>query len=381
MNIAFVPVRCGSKAIEWKNIKKFCGRPLVYWCLKALEECQSIDKIFAATDCDKIADIISTFKFSKTEIFYRESKNATSESSTEAVMLEFLSKKSFSAQDKFILVQATNPFVTPQDITGAFKKYEEGKFNSMLSCCRIRRFFWSENGEPVNYDYTNRPRRQDFKGELVENGSFYINTIENIQKTRNRLSGKIGIYEMPEYSFIEIDEIEDWIAAEQIFQKHQNLIRKKVKIKLLLTDVDGVLTDSGMYYAESGDELKKFSTYDGMAFGLLKKAGIKTGIITSENRQLNANRAKKLNMNFIFQGATDKLKILEEICKKEGIDYSEVAYVGDDINDIEVLENVGIAACPSTARPEVKSIQGIIILESEGGEGVIRELTDKYIEL
>lgn len=381
MNIAFVPVRCGSKAIEWKNIKKFCGRPLVYWCLKALEECQSVDKIYAATDCNEIADIISGFKFLKTEVFYRESKNATSESSTEAVMLEFLSRNSFSIKDRFILVQATNPFIEAQDITMALSNYQEGNFDSMLSCCRIRRFFWRENGTPANYDYNKRPRRQDFKGELVENGSFYINTIENILESKNRLSGRIGIYEMPEYSFIEIDEIEDWIAAEQIFRKHRNISQEKAKIKLLLTDVDGVLTDSGMYYSESGDELKKFSTYDGMAFGILKKAGIKTGIITSENRQLNANRAKKLGMNYIFQGARNKLKILEEICQKEGIDYNDVAYVGDDINDVEILEKVGMAACPSSARFEVKSIHGIRILESKGGEGVIRELADKYIEL
>ncbi len=381
MNIAFIPVRCGSKAIKNKNIKLFCGKPLVFWCLEALQKCKEIDKVFIATDCDEIENAVDELLMPNVSIYRREEANATSTASTESVMLEFIHKNTFNEDDNFILVQATNPFVEHSDFTKALKSMNKEKYDSMLSCCRIKRFIWNEDGSPINYDFRNRPLRQFFDGLLVENGAFYINSVENIIKDENRLSGKIGIYEMPEYSFTEIDEEEDWIIAERIFLKNRPKVESKRKIKLLLTDVDGVLTDAGMYYSENGDELKKFSTYDGMAFGILNQKGIKTGMITSENRNLNAERAKKLKMDFVFQGVKEKLKILKQICESEGIAKEEVAYIGDDINDFDVLNNVGIAACPSTAMRKIKEIPGIIILKAKGGEGVIRELLDDHIEI
>ncbi len=380
MNIAFIPVRCGSDAIKLKNIKLFCGKPLVYWCLKALQDSEEIDKIYVATDCDKIEDVVQTFQFSKIVIYKRDAENATGTSDTESVMLEFISKNSFSPTDNFLLVQATNPFVTASDFSAALTSMHKSGFDSLLSCCRIKRFFWNENGTPINYDYKNRPLRQSFTGALVENGAFYINSIKNILTDKNRLSGNIGIHEMPEYSFTEIDEIEDWLVAEKIFIKNRQEKKSKKKIKMLLTDVDGVLTDAGMYYTENGDEIKKFNTYDGMAFSILRDNGIKIGMITSEERLLNTRRSEKLKMDFTYQGVKNKLKILQQICESENINPEEVVYVGDDINDLEILSHVGVAACPATARPEIKNIPGIIILNTPGGEGVIRELVDNHIE-
>jgi YrbI family 3-deoxy-D-manno-octulosonate 8-phosphate phosphatase len=381
MNIAFVPVRCGSVSIERKNIKSFCGKPLVLWCLTALQDCHKIDKIFAATDCDEIENVINSQHLEKVSIYRRTNENATSTSSSESVILEFLSKAELSSNDNFILVQATNPFVQPDDFSAALSMKYENAYDSVLSCCRIKRFFWNEDGTSKNYDFKKRPLRQEFKGDLVENGAFYINSVGNIRKYRNRLSGKIGIYEMTKHSFTEIDEPEDWIVAEIVFKRYFQLPSFKRRIKLLLTDVDGVLTDAGMYYTENGDEIKKFCTYDGVGIKLLQKAGVKTGIITSENRALNSKRAQKLRIDFVFQGVQDKLAILNQICAKEKISREEVAFIGDDINDISILQNVGLAACPSTARPEIKSINGIIVLQTQGGHGVIRELVDNYIKL
>lgn len=150
------------------------------------------------------------------------------------------------------------------------------------------------------------------------------------------------------------------------------------KIKLFLSDVDGVLTDGSMYYTESGDELKRFHTYDGMAFGLLKQAGIKTGIITSENTLIVERRAAKLKVDYLYQGHRDggKLTAALEICTKEGISLDEVAYIGDDINCKALLEAAGYKACPANARPEIKAIPGILCLSTKGGDGAVREWVD-----
>jgi N-acylneuraminate cytidylyltransferase len=130
-----------------------------------------------------------------------------------------------------------------------------------------------------------------------------------------------------------------------------------------------------MYYSESGDEMKKFNTRDGMAFELLRKAGIKTGIITSEQTKIVENRAKKMKADYLIQGKREKGKLAaaKEICEKERISLNEVAYIGDDINCIELLSEVGMAACPADAILSVKNIANINIMSLKSGDGVFRE--------
>ena len=378
MNIAFIPARCGSKSIPFKNIKKFCNKPLIYWTLKALED-SKIDEVYVATDCEKIKEVVNSFSFSKVKIYERDKKNATDLASTESVILEFLNKFSFKSEVLFFLVQATSPFTKSIDFDNALDLLFQKKADSLLTCARVKKFIWKENGEPLNYDYHNRPRRQEFKGILIENGAFYINRVGNIVKYKNRLSGKIAIYEMPEYTMIELDEEYDWIIAENLMYKYVLSYNRNIKpIKLFVSDVDGTLTDAGMYYGNNGEELKKFNTHDGKGFELLKKAGIKMAIITSENTKIVSNRAKKLKVDYLYQGVEHKSKLeaVKKICKKENISLDEVAYIGDDINCKELLENVGLAACPANAVEEIKNIPNIIHLSKKGGEGAVREFID-----
>ena len=375
MNIAFIPVRCGSKSIPLKNIKEFCGKPLVYWNLKALEDSKNIDKIYVATDCSEIKSVVSSFAFSKVDVYDRDEENANDTASTESVMLEFIDKQNFDDKDLFILVQVTSPLTQTKDFDEAFETLKNKNADSLLTCVRTKRFYWNENGTPYNYDYQKRPRRQDFDGMLMENGAFYINKIENIKKEQNRLSGKIAIHEMEEYTAVEIDEEDDWLIAQKLMDKHILSKFSKPKIKLFLSDVDGTLTDAGMYYSENGEEFKKFNTHDGKGFELLRKAGIKTGIITSENTKIVENRAKKLKVDYLYQGLEHKgkLDIAKEICEKENISLQEVAYIGDDINCKELLQSVGFAACPANAINEIKNIPNITKLLKSGGDGAVRE--------
>lgn len=380
MVIAFIPVRGGSKSIPLKNIKPFCSKPLVCWNIEALEDCPLVDEIVVATDSDKIEDVVNSMHCLKTTVYRRSSENASDTASTESVMLEYIQHADLKGDTIFMLVQATSPLTQTIHFTEALEKYSKGDFDSMLTCVRNKRFFWSEQGESVNYDYRNRPRRQDFAGMMMENGAFYINTVKNIIESGNRLSGRIGIYEMPEYTAAEIDEPEDWFYMEGMMRRHvlKNYKQSRKSIKLFLTDVDGVLTDAGMYYSENGDELKKFNTHDGMGIKMLREAGIKTGIITSENTKIVENRAKKLNVDYLYQGKREggKLEVAKEICTKEGITLNEVAYIGDDINCYDLLSAVGVAACPANALNRIKAIPGIFIAKCNGGDGCVREFIE-----
>lgn len=155
-------------------------------------------------------------------------------------------------------------------------------------------------------------------------------------------------------------------------------------VKLFLTDVDGCLTDGGMYYSAKGEELKRFCVYDGMGMVLLKQAGIPCGILTSEQSPIVQARAEKLHLDYLYLGVGSKvnpdcltkLQAAQQICDQLDITLAEVCYVGDDINDIDLLRAVGYPCCPPNARAEVKTIEGIKVLNTPGGQGAIREVAD-----
>lgn len=214
--IAVVPLRKGSKGIKDKNIKSFCGKPLCWWTLQALQNSQ-ISKVVVATDSTEYTRVIDTFNFSKVEVYHRDSKNATDTSSTESVLLEVIQVLDLSDAD-IMLVQATSPLTTFEDINKGITLYNTGNYESILSAVLQKRFIWSQDGVALNYDYTNRPRRQDWQGVFVENGAFYINSAKNIKHSNNRLSGKIGICPMSEETYYEIDSEEDWLFLETIYK-------------------------------------------------------------------------------------------------------------------------------------------------------------------
>lgn len=387
MNVAFIPVRGGSKSIPLKNIKLICGKPLVYWTVKAACECKYIDKVFVATDSKIIKETVEGFKlgketslFSKTEVIGRSVESASDTASTEFAMLEFAEIYDF---DNIVLVQATSPLLQASDLNRGFDAFETEGTDSVLSVVRQKRFHWENNeneyAHPTNYDVFNRPRRQEFGGDLVENGAFYITSKINLLKSQNRVSGNIKAVEMNEDTFFEIDEPSDWVIIETLMKKNGISAPNDIsEIKMFLTDCDGCLTDGGMYYSEHGDELKKFNTRDGMGFALLREKGIITGIITSEDVNLNRRRAQKLKLDILEAGCKDKLSTIKRICNERGINLENVCYIGDDINDIEAIKAVGFGCCPADAIVKVKKEADYITLAC-GGEGVIREITEMII--
>lgn len=383
MNVAFIPVRGGSKSIPLKNIKTICGQPLVYWTIKAACECSYIDAVYVSTDSDKVRQIAIQLKndnishFHKMKVIGRSPETASDMASTESAMLEFAQKYVF---DNIVLIQATSPLLTADDLAGGFEMFMQSGADSVLSCARQRRFLWerNENGAAVslNYDVYHRPRRQDFPGYLMENGAFYITSKESLLISENRISGNIKVYEMSEDTAFEIDETSDWIIIEELLRRRQLSSRGKLaKIKMFLTDCDGCLTDGGMYYSEKGDELKKFNAKDGMGFSLLRQRGIITGIITGESTRITEVRAKKLHIDELYLGINNKLDVVKQLSEKYRIELAEIAYVGDDINDIDVLENVGFPCTVRNASELIKR-KARYVSELNGGDGAVRDIIE-----
>lgn len=147
------------------------------------------------------------------------------------------------------------------------------------------------------------------------------------------------------------------------------------RIRLFATDVDGVLTDAGMYYSESGDEWKKFNTRDGMGIKLLQQAGLITALVTQENTKLVFRRGEKLEIPEVHQGVFDKVAVLRRLAEKYHLSLQDVAYMGDDVNDLAALEVVGLSAAPADCAASVARVVHYRC-RKKGGEGAVREVAD-----
>ncbi|MCR4923160.1 MAG: acylneuraminate cytidylyltransferase family protein, partial [Lachnospiraceae bacterium] len=219
--VAFIPVRGGSKSIPLKNIKELKGKPLVYWTIKAASECDFIDRVYVSTDSLKIRKCVEELGVSKVEVIDRSEETASDTASTESAMLEFANN--IKDWDNIILIQATSPLLRTDDLKKGYELYLSKDTDSVFSGVRKKQFLWYDEGDHVSpsYDPLKRPRRQEYKGYIVENGAFYITDRERLLRSGCRISGRIRVCEMSEASIYEIDEEEDFTVIEAVMEKRQ----------------------------------------------------------------------------------------------------------------------------------------------------------------
>ncbi len=376
--IAIIPARSGSRSIPNKNIKDFAGKPLIYWAARAANNSDTVKKVIISTNSAKIKNIVKDFGFKKVIIVGRSRESSLDNSPSEMALIEAAKKYTFK---DLIFLQATNPFIVSPDINRAYKLYRKGGYDSVLSCVLQRRFIWKEEKKvvsPLNYDYRNRPMRQNFKESFVENGALYITSKENLLKYKNRLSGKIGIYRMPAYAYFELDEPSDWEIAEAIFLKEGLYLEGDFdfkKIKLLALDIDGVLTDGRIYYSRDGERMLKFSRIDGKGIELFLKSKRKIFVISSEDSPIAKKRLEKLKIKDFSLGVSDKWKELRRFLTRNNIALEETAFIGDDVQDLGVIQKVGFSGCPNNAVDIVKDKVDYVCRRC-GGQGAVRETID-----
>ena len=377
--IGFIPLRKGSKGIKNKNRKKLLGKPLFTWVL-AEAIFSDLDEVYVFTDDKKIIDFVnSQYPWTnKVKTILRNDKNANDTASTESAMLEF-SKKINHNYDIICLLQATSPLTTKNDINTILNKIENKGFDSALTVVKTNRFLWSSNGTPQNYDVFKRPRRQDFKGVLIENGAVYASVKEAFLKSKNRLSGTIGLSEMPEDTLLEIDNASDWVAVEQLLVNRLKSNKKTKKITHLVLDVDGVFTDGSVFYSKDGEQLKKFDMRDGMGIEILREAGVEVMVMTSEQSDIVVQRIKKLNIKNVYLGVKDKYALLNRILIENSLSISNIAYMGDDVNDLANICCAGWSLTPNNATLIVKQYADVI-LSKNSGDGAIREACEYILK-
>lgn len=377
--ISIIPARGGSKSIPRKNVIDFCGKPLIAWSIEHALASEYIEGVFVSTDSEEIASISED---SGAGIIKRPPELATDTSSSEAALDHAIQEveKIYGDIDLVVFLQATSPVREPGDIDNACETFMTGQYDSLFSASVLDDFcVWEETEQgmkSVTFDYQNRGMRQDRQPHILENGSIYIFKPSVLEKFSNRLGGKIGIYQMPMWKSYQIDSMEDlefcsYVMSHKLIDK-QNDSSQFRDIELIVYDFDGVMTDNRVLLREDSMESVVVNRSDGLAVGMIEQRGLRQVIFSTETNNVVKARAQKLGIP-VISGIADKKGALASYCEERNIQLDDVIYIGNDVNDLEVMMSVGYPLCPQDAYPGIKEISKIV-LNAPGGGGVIREL-------
>ncbi|MCI0512179.1 acylneuraminate cytidylyltransferase [candidate division KSB1 bacterium] len=369
MIVAIIPARGGSKGLPRKNIRRIAGFPLIYWTIQAAQHARHLDAFYVSTEDDEIASVAQSYG---AEVLMRPMHLAADDTTTLAVLEHHLSQHDWQS---VMVLQPTSPLRNPGTIDACITEYRSGDYDTLATG------YYTKIQE---YATHHNLRRQDIPGFFYDDGNVYILN-RRVIAAHHWFGQRICRKVLPKELNFEIDDEVDFQVVESLLvnrlkagQQPSDFHEKLKKVKMLVMDVDGVLTNGAMYYTEHGDELKKFNTRDGMGLDLIRQLGIKTAIITAENTKLVERRAHKLKIDYVFQGIKDKVAGMDALLNQSRLQYADVAYIGDDVNDREVLRRIGVPIAVADADASVKKL-ALYITSKIGGDGAVREICDLII--
>jgi N-acylneuraminate cytidylyltransferase len=379
--LAIIPARSGSQGIPDKNIRSFCGVPLVVRAIKTAQAAEMVDRVVVSTDSESYADLC---RAAGAEVMIRPPELATSTASSESALLDVMKRRQAAGEELpewLVFQQCTSPFTRPEDVDGLLRKVQEAEADSGFTAVKSHRFLWRVQpdglAEGINHDKSFRLRRQDREPEFMENGAVYVMKTDGFLKHKHRFFGKTVMHEVPEHQGFEIDSDDDWQVAEQVFRKMNRAIAASVlpvAPKLVVFDFDGVFTDNRVLVDQDGKEAVFCDRGDGMAIEWLRNAGIRGLILSKERNPVVEARAKKVGLP-VAQAVDGKAAYLRGWCTNEAIDLANVVYLGNDLNDLECFDIVGCSVAVSDAAPQVLEAADLV-LSRPGGRGAIRELIE-----
>ncbi|XP_034412762.1 N-acylneuraminate cytidylyltransferase A isoform X2 [Cyclopterus lumpus] len=380
---ALILARGGSKGIHLKNIKMLAGVPLLGWVLRAAVDSDMFDSVWVSTDHDEIEKVAKSWGAK----VHRRSPQVSKDSSTSLETIqEFI--RINPEVDVVCHIQATSPCLHPFHLKEALEMITEQGFDSVFAVVRRHQFRWKEvkkgSGEitkPFNLDPANRPRRQDWDGELSENGSFYFATKDIVNKGLLQ-GGKLAYYEMlPEYS-VDIDVDIDWPVAEQRVLRYGYFGRATPEVvRLMFCNVSGCLTEGRIFLSNSGEEMVSFHTRDTTGIRMLQKEQMEVVLLTSKldsvSRSLADKLAKRTGCEVVEVGE-EPLDDLKPMVEQRKLEWKDVAYMGVDAQDVKCLNLAGLSAVPRDA-PVVAVNATKYTCHHAGGAGALREFAEHIL--
>ena len=370
--VALVPLRGGSKRIPRKNLKPMLGKPLAWWACAAAVNCPQISDVYVSTEDRQIKTAVEAFGLG-VHVIDRPPALAGDSSTTDDVILHFASIVDF---DVVATVQATSPLVSSSDLDLALTQMLRNGSDSLFTGVLIKRFLWSLAGQPLNYDPMHRPFSQNFRGSIMENGAFYLTSRAALMQHRNRLGGKIAMFQMAPETATELDDPEDWDDVEKLLSRKVSPLAARAKrIKLIVSDFDGVWTDNRVYSFANSEEAIASSKADSLCLGVFRQRfGVPVVVVSKEQNPVVRSRCAKLNLEALCS-IDDKRFLLERELTERGISWPEICYIGNDVNDLECMSKAGLTFCPSDAALEVRC-KADYILNHSGGNGAVREMLE-----
>ena len=378
--VAIIPARGGSQGVPRKNLRRVGGVPLLARAITSAREASRIDRVVVSTDDAEIAAVAREWGAGVVD---RPAAISGGTASSESALLHALDVLG-TADGVLVLIQATSPFIDPVDLDAAVERVVDGDADSLFSAVESWGFVWRDGVGPdgrrgavgVNHDPRVRPRRQDREPEYLETGAFYVMDVAGFREARHRFFGRVGIAVVPEHSAIEIDT-ELQLAMSSALAPLVSPVGP-LDVDAVVTDFDGVHTDDHALVDQDGRELVSVSREDGMGVALLREAGVPLLILSTETNPVATARARRLGVD-VVPGLGGKAPALAAWAEREGVPLDRVAYLGNDVDDLGCFELVGWPIVVPDAHPLVLAAARII-LSRPGGDGAVRELTERVLQ-
>lgn len=377
---AIIPARGGSKGVPGKNLAVVGGRTLVRRAVETCIATSAINRVIVSTDDDAIS---AEAHAAGAEVVSRPSNIAGDTASSESAVLHalgFLTADGSPPPEVVLLVQCSSPFTTSEDLDGLVRLVDV--HDCAFTGARSHSFIWKRSSSGgihgVNHDEAVRQRRQDLEPEYVETGNAYVMRTNGLLTRGHRFFGSVGIFEIDPNRWLEIDTPADLLRARYIAPSIDQLpapsADRLAALKAVIFDFDGVLTDNKVIVHQDGTESVIAHRGDGYGISLLRECGVHVLVLSKERNPVVAARAAKLAVE-VVHGCDDKLSAALAWLSNQNVDPASCAFVGNDVNDLHVMNAVGMSVCPSDAHPHVRAIAHWV-LPSPGGNGAVRQLCE-----
>ncbi|PCE14513.1 acylneuraminate cytidylyltransferase [Microbacterium sp. SZ1] len=376
--VAIIPARGGSKGVPRKNVQRVGGVPLIERAVRSALAAEGIDLVVVSTDDAEIAAVASA---AGAVVVRRPDELSGDTASSESAILHALDEIEAAGErvEVVAFLQATSPFISSQALAGAVREVRDDRADSVFSAFETYGFLWARTGDDaavaINHEAGHRPRRQDREPHYLETGAFYVFRADGFREARHRFFGRIRIAEVPEWSAIEIDDAQQLEIARALAALHET--PERIPVRAVVTDFDGVHTDDTASVDADGVERVRVSREDGMGVSLLRRAGIPMLILSTEVNAVVRARAEKLRVP-VLHGIEDKESALRGWAEENGIALDEIAYLGNDVNDLPAMRIVGWPVAVANAHPRALA-EARVVLTRRGGRGAVRELVERVL--
>ncbi len=381
--VAVIPARGGSKGVPRKNLRPLGGEPLVVRAIRSLRAATSVDQVVVSTDDHEIA---YAARSAGALVVDRPSRLAGDEATSESALRHALAALGTRGPvpEVTVFVQATSPFIDPADVERAVERVTTGGADVAFSVVRSEQHVWRlgpDGPEGVNHDKRRRQRRQDRAPEFTETGAFYAMRTHGFLEHGHRFFGHLEMVEVSPRDALEIDTEHDLRLAEELLLRREAENTDPASCPLwaraVVTDFDGVHTDDSVRVDSHGVESVVVSRSDGLGVRHLREAGIPVLVLSTETNPVVQARAEKLGVEAVT-GCTDKVAALTAWARDRGLPLADVAYLGNDVNDVDCLRAVGWPVVPADAHPAAR-VAAPYVLRRRGGDGAVRELADRVL--